>query len=69
MKSYVYVAETDSEGKLTARERQIKVGPMIGNDFSVLSGLEVGVSVVADGSFKLRDGALISSIVNFIICF
>ncbi len=64
MKSYVYVAETDSEGKLRAREQQIEVGPMIGKDFSVLSGLEVGVSVVADGSFKLRDGALISSIVK-----
>jgi len=62
MKSYVYVAETDSEGKLRARERQVKVGQMIGGYFSVLGGLDVGISVVADGSFKLRDGALISPI-------
>lgn len=62
MKSYVYVAEKDTEGKLRARERQVKVGQMVGDRFSVLSGLEVGVNVVADGSFKLRDGALITAI-------
>ncbi len=62
MKSYVYLAEKDSEGNLRARERQVKVGQMIGGDFSVLSGLDVGVSVIADGSFKLRDGVLISPI-------
>ncbi len=59
MKSFVYVAEKDSEGKLRAREQQIKVGQMIGERFSVLSGLDAGVAVIADGSFKLRDGALI----------
>jgi membrane fusion protein, multidrug efflux system len=62
MKSYVYLAVTDDEGKLRARERQVQVGQMVGERFSVLSGLEVGVSVVADGSFKLRDGALIAPI-------
>ena len=62
MKSYVYLAEEDDEGKLRARERQVKVGQMVGERFSVLSGLEVGVKVVADGSFKLRDGALIAPI-------
>jgi hypothetical protein len=35
---------------------------MFGGRFSVISGLDVGVDVVADGSFKLRDGALISPI-------
>lgn len=62
MKSFIYITETDKEGKLRARERQIKVGQMIGERFSVLSGLDVGVNVVADGSFKLRDGALITPI-------
>lgn len=62
MKSYVYVAETDDKGMLRAHERQIKVGQMVGGRFSVLSGLEVGVTVVADGSFKLRDGVLIAPI-------
>ena len=59
MKSFVYLAEVDNEGKLRARERQVKVGQMIGERFSVLSGLDAGVDVIADGSFKLRDGALI----------
>ncbi|MDX1930835.1 MAG: efflux RND transporter periplasmic adaptor subunit [Pirellulaceae bacterium] len=62
MKTYVFVAETDEKGMLRAYERQIKVGQMIGDRFSVLSGLEVGVTVVADGSFKLREGALIAPI-------
>ncbi len=60
MKSFVYVAEEDREGKLRARERQVTVGQMIGESFSILSGLEPGTSVVKDGSFKLRDGALIA---------
>ena len=59
MKSFVYVAEQDQEGKLRARECPVTVGQMVGNRFSVLNGLEPGVSVVADGSFKLRNGALI----------
>lgn len=62
MKSYVYVVEVDQEGNTRAREQQVMVGQMIGNRFSVLSGLEVGVKVVADGSFKLRDGVLIAAI-------
>lgn len=59
MKSFVYVAEQDQEGKLRARARQVKVGQMVGDSFSILSGLEAGTSVVADGSFKLRESALI----------
>lgn len=62
MKTYVFVAEKDQEGNLRARERQIKVGQMIGDRFSVLSGLEEGVKVVADGSFKILDGALIAEV-------
>jgi hypothetical protein len=35
---------------------------MIGEQYSVLSGLDADTSVVADGSFKVRDGALIAAI-------
>jgi hypothetical protein len=62
MKAFVYVVETDQDGNLRARERPVKVGQMIGERFSVLSGLEAGVAVVADGSFKLRDGVLITPV-------
>ena len=64
MKTYVYVVEADQEGNIRAREQQVKVGQMIGNRFSVLSGLDVGVKVVADGSFKLREGVLIVDIAS-----
>ena len=62
MKSYVFVAEQDKEGKLRARECPVTVGQMIGDRFSVLSGLESGVKVVAVGAFKLRNGVLIADI-------
>ncbi len=62
MKAYVYVVEQDAEGNSRARERQVQVGQMVGDRFSVISGLDVGVDVIADGSFKVRDGALIAAI-------
>ncbi len=59
MKAFVYVVEPDKNGRLRARERQVKVGQMVGDRFSILSGLEIGTRVVADGSFKLRNDALV----------
>ncbi len=60
MNSYVFVAEEDNAGALRANERTVNVGPTIGGKLSILSGLSPGESVVADGSFKLRNGALIA---------
>lgn len=59
MQTFVYVAEPDKEGALRARERAVKPGPTIGGRLSLLEGLSVGEQVVADGAFKLRDGAMI----------
>jgi len=53
MKSFVYVVEQNQEGLLHACECPVKMGQMIGERFSILSGLEPGTRVVADGSFKL----------------
>jgi membrane fusion protein, multidrug efflux system len=61
MRTYVYIAEADKENKLRAHEQQVTVGPMIDNRFSILSGIEPNMSVVADGSFKLHEGALIAA--------
>jgi RND family efflux transporter MFP subunit len=53
---FVYVAD-GAEGKLTARQRGITVGPIVGDDYPVLDGLEAGDPVVVSGSQKLFEGA------------
>jgi len=51
--SYVYVVNTDS----TVSIRVIKPGPVDGERAAVLSGLELGETVVNDGVDRLYDGA------------
>lgn len=46
-------------GELRVQQRFVTLGPMIGSDVVVLSGLRDGEEVAAAGSFKLRDGALV----------
>lgn len=62
MDTYVYVVELDKEGQPRAQPRTINVGKTIGDKVAVLSGLQSGEQVVADGSFKAREGALLSII-------
>lgn len=59
MQSFVYVVQMDAEGAARAHERIVQVGPTLGGQLCLLAGIEPGQQVVADGSFKLRDGALI----------
>jgi membrane fusion protein, multidrug efflux system len=51
--SYVYVVKPDS----TVSVRVIKPGPVNGEKTAVLSGLELGETVVSDGVDRLYDGA------------
>jgi multidrug efflux system membrane fusion protein len=51
--SYVYVVNPDS----TVSVRAIKPGPIDGEQAAVLSGLELGETVVKDGVDRLYDGA------------
>jgi membrane fusion protein, multidrug efflux system len=51
--SYVYVVNADS----TVSVRVIKPGPIDGEQAAVLSGLELGETVVSDGVDRLYDGA------------
>ena len=46
-------------GELRAQQRFVTLGPMIGGDVVVVSGLKDGEEIAAAGSFKLRDGALV----------
>jgi RND family efflux transporter MFP subunit len=53
---FAFVAE-EAEGKLVAKQRPIKVGPITGNNYPVLEGLKAGDRVVVSGVQKLADGA------------
>jgi membrane fusion protein (multidrug efflux system) len=62
--TYVYVLEyvldNDGEQQLRAFERTVEPGPTVNGLLTLRSGVEVGQLVVADGSFKLRERALVT---------
>jgi RND family efflux transporter MFP subunit len=57
---FAFVAE-DAGGKLVARQRAIKVGPIVGDSYPVLDGVKVGDRVVVSGVQRLADGAPIAA--------
>jgi RND family efflux transporter MFP subunit len=54
--AFVYVA-TNQGGKYVAKQRPITIGDTVGNDYSVLSGLQNGEKVIVSGTQFLMDGA------------
>jgi multidrug efflux pump subunit AcrA (membrane-fusion protein) len=58
---FAFVAEAgqgaDGKPALVARQRPLKVGPIVGEDYPVLEGLKPGERVVVSGAQKLIDGA------------
>ena len=54
---FAFVAEPAAGGTLTAKQRAIKVGPIVGDNYPVLDGLKSGDRVVVSGAQKLADGA------------
>lgn len=52
---FAFVAEKGAQGT-TAHQRAIDVGPMIGNDYVVLKGLNAGDSLIVSGVQKIGDG-------------
>lgn len=57
---FIYVAES-VDGKLLARQRPIEVGQIVGNNFTVRSGLEPNERIVVSGVQTLFDGAPIAT--------
>jgi RND family efflux transporter MFP subunit len=53
---FAFVAE-DAGGKLVAKQRAIRVGPITGDNYPVLDGLKAGDRIVTSGTMKLADGA------------
>jgi RND family efflux transporter MFP subunit len=56
---FAFVAE-GADGKLVAKQRAIKVGPIVGDHYVVLDGLKPNDRVVVSGVQKLADGAPIA---------
>ncbi len=55
------VVAGEKPGELRARQRFVKLGPALGDEIVLLEGLALDEEVVSGGSFKLRDGALITT--------
>jgi RND family efflux transporter MFP subunit len=53
-----FVAEPGEGGKgLIARQRSLELGPVIGNSYTVVSGVKPGEKLTTGGIQKIRDGA------------
>lgn len=57
---HVFVLETAEEGRTRAHVRAVEAGAVLGDDVLIVRGLEGGERVAAAGSFKLREGVLVS---------
>lgn len=55
----VFVIGTGADGKPRASERRVVAGVTLGDEVVIREGLKVGELVATDGSFKLREGALV----------
>lgn len=57
---HVFVLALDADGQTRAHVRQVRSGPMLGDEVVILEGLSAGERVAASGSFKLREGVLLA---------
>jgi len=58
-KTFVYVAQTQGQSQLIARQKPVKLGSISGNNYQVLEGLQPGEKIVVSGLSRLSDGAAI----------
>jgi RND family efflux transporter MFP subunit len=54
--SFLFVAEETDKG-LVAKQRQVKLGELIGNDYVVLEGLKPGDKIITGSTQMLGDGS------------
>jgi RND family efflux transporter MFP subunit len=52
---FVFLAE-DQDGKTVARQKPLRVGEMVGNNYEVLEGLRNGDKIIVSGTQFLVDG-------------
>ena len=59
---FAFVAEPGEGGKgLVAKQRSLELGPVVGNNYTVVSGLKPGEKLIAGGIQKIRDGAPVAA--------
>ncbi len=54
---FAFVAEPQNGGSFVARQRPLKIGQTVGNDYEVQDGIKPGEKVIVSGTQFLRDGA------------
>jgi multidrug efflux pump subunit AcrA (membrane-fusion protein) len=54
---FAFVADPGQDGGFVARQRAVKLGPVIGNDYVVDTGLKAGDRLIVSGIQKIADGA------------
>jgi len=54
---FAFVAEPQSSGSFVARQRPLKIGQTVGNDYEVQDGIKPGDKVIVSGTQFLMDGA------------
>ena len=52
---FAFVAEPKDKG-LVARQRPVRLGPILGNDYVVLDGIKPGDRLIVSGAQNLVDG-------------
>ena len=54
---FAFVADSGEAGTTVARQRQVDLGAVVGNDYVVRSGLKPGERLIVSGVQKIADGA------------
>ncbi len=54
---FAFVAEPQNGGAYVARQKPLKIGQTVGNDYEVLDGIKPGDKVIVSGTQFLQDGA------------
>jgi len=54
---FAFVAEPQNGGAFVARQKPLKIGQTVGNDYEVQDGIKPGDKVIISGTQFLRDGA------------
>lgn len=54
---FAFVAEPNDKGGYVARQKPLKVGQIVGNNYAVLDGVKAGDKVIVSGTQFLTDGA------------
>jgi multidrug efflux pump subunit AcrA (membrane-fusion protein) len=54
---FAFVAEPQNGGAFVARQKPLKIGQTVGNDYEVQDGIKTGDKVIISGTQFLMDGA------------